>query len=86
MILSLSLFNFTQWKDKCASYSFTTKTLIHSMCQVSLVVKYNILHGLPDVTLQSPQHVIILHGLQEVTSEHQVIMHDPSLTAMVLMI
>ena len=38
--LSLPLFNFTQWKDKCASYSFTTKKLTHSMCQVSLVVKY----------------------------------------------
>ena len=39
MHLSLHL-NFTQWKDKCASYSFTTKILTHSMCQVSLVVKY----------------------------------------------
>ena len=40
MHLTLSLFNFTQWKDKCTSYSFTTKKLTHSMCQVSLVVKY----------------------------------------------
>ena len=38
--LSLPLFSFTQWKDKCASYSFTTKKLTHSLCQVSLVVKY----------------------------------------------
>ena len=38
--LSLPLFNFTQWKDKCATYSFTTKTLTHSKCQVSLVVEY----------------------------------------------
>ena len=29
-----------QWKDKCASYSFTTKKLTNSMCQVCLVVKY----------------------------------------------
>ena len=40
MHLSLPLFKLTQWKDKCASYSFTTKKLTHSMCQVSLVVKY----------------------------------------------
>ena len=40
MHLSLPLFSFTQWKDKCASYSFTTKKLTHSMCRVSLVVKY----------------------------------------------
>ena len=38
--LRLPLFNFTQWKDRCASYSFTTKILTHIMCQVSLVVKY----------------------------------------------
>ena len=42
MHLSLPLFSFTQRKDKCASYSFTTKILAHSMCQVSLVVKYSI--------------------------------------------
>ena len=29
-----------QLKDKCASYSFTTKNLTYSVCQVSLVVKY----------------------------------------------
>ena len=40
MHLSLPLLNFTQWEDKCASYSFTTKKLTHIMCQVSLVVKY----------------------------------------------
>ena len=40
MHLSLPLFNFTQWKDKCTSCSFTTKKLTHSMCQLSLVVKY----------------------------------------------
>ena len=37
----LPLFNFTQWEDKCASYSFTTKKLTNSMCQVTLVVKYS---------------------------------------------
>ena len=42
--LILPMFNFTQWKDKCVSYSFTTKKLTHSMCQVSLVVKYIITH------------------------------------------
>ena len=41
MHLSLPLFSFTQWKDKCASYSLTTKKLTHSMRQVSLVVKYD---------------------------------------------
>ena len=44
MHLSLPLFSFIQWKDKCASYSFTTKKLTHSMCQVSLVVKYMIVN------------------------------------------
>ena len=39
--LSLPLFNFTQWKDKCASYLFNTKTLTHRLCQVSLVVNYS---------------------------------------------
>ena len=39
MHVSLPLFNSTQWKDKCASYSFTNKTLTHSICQVSSVVK-----------------------------------------------
>ena len=29
---------------------------------------------------------IILHGLREVTSERQVISHDPSVTSMVLMV
>ena len=37
---SLPLFSLTQRIDKCASYSFTTKIMTHSMCQVSLVVKY----------------------------------------------
>ena len=41
MHFSLPLFNFTQSKDKCASYSFTTKQLTHSMGQVSFVVKYS---------------------------------------------
>ena len=41
-------------------------------------------HRLPDVTLQSTQHAVILHGLREVTSERQVILHDPSVTSMVL--
>ena len=40
MHLSLPLFIFTQLKDKCRLYSFTTKKLTHSLCQVSLVVKY----------------------------------------------
>ena len=30
-----------QCKDKSASYVFTTKTLTHRMCQVSLVLKYS---------------------------------------------
>ena len=49
--------------------------------------QYNyILFGLPDVTLQSTQHEVILHGLWEVTSECQEIAHDPSVTSMVLMV
>ena len=43
-------------------------------------------HGLPDVTLQSTQHEVILHGLREVTLERQAISHDPSVTSMVLMV
>ena len=39
-------------------------------------------HGLPDVTW----HGIILHSLWEVKSERQVILHDPSVTSMVLMV
>ena len=47
--------------------------------------QYNyILHDLPDVTLQSTRHEVILHGLGEVTSERQVISHDPSVMSMVL--
>ena len=43
-------------------------------------------HGLPDVKLQSTRHEVILHGLREVTSERQVILHEPSVTSMVLMV
>ena len=42
-------------------------------------------HGFTEVLLQSTQHEVILHGLKEVTSERQVITHDPSIT-MVLMV
>ena len=45
-----------------------------------------ILHGLPDVTLQSTRHKVILHDLGEVTSECQVISHNPSLTSVILMV
>ena len=38
------------------------------------------------MTLQSTQHKVILHGLREVTSESQVISHDPSVTSMVLVV
>ena len=49
--------------------------------------QYNyILHGLPDVTLQSTRHEVILHGLREVTSERRVISHNSSITSMVLMV
>ena len=43
-------------------------------------------HGLLDVTLQSTWHGIILHSLQIVTSERQVILHDPSVKSTVLMV
>ena len=42
-------------------------------------------HGLPDVTLQSTRHEVIVHDLREVTSERQVISHDPFVTSIVLM-
>ena len=56
-----------------------------------MVATYNfgslyVLHGLLDLTLQSTRHEVILHGLREVTSEHQVISHNPSVTSMVLMV
>ena len=41
-------------------------------------------HGVPDVTLQSTRHEVILHGLREVTLERHVIPHDPSVTSVVL--
>ena len=43
-------------------------------------------HSLPDVTLQSTLHKVILHGLPEVMSERQVILHDPSVMSMVLVV
>ena len=47
----------------------------------SPVIKQNyILHGLPDVTLQSTRHEVISHGLREVTSDRTVISHDLSVT------
>ena len=42
-------------------------------------------HGLLEVTLQGT-HKVMLHGLREVTSERQVILHDPSIMSMVLMV
>ena len=49
--------------------------------------QYNyVLHGLLDLTLQSTRHEVILHGLQVVRSERQVISHDPSEASMVLMV
>ena len=52
----------------------------------SILYFYIMLHGLPDVTLQSPQDEVILKGVREVTSERQVILHDPSVTSMVLIV
>ena len=49
--------------------------------------QYNyILPGLPNVTLQSTRHEVILHGLGEVMSERQVIPHDSSVASMILMV
>ena len=49
--------------------------------------QYNyILHGLPDVMLQTTRHKVILQGLREVTSERQVISNDPSITLTGLMV
>ena len=44
-------------------------------------VRLYILHGWPDVTLQSTRHEVILTGLREKTSERQVISHDPFVTS-----
>ena len=38
------------------------------------------------MTLQSTRHEVILNGLLEVTSERLVILHDPSVTSLVLMV
>ena len=43
-------------------------------------------HDFSDVTLQSKRHAVILHGLQEVTLEREVILHDLSVTSIVLMV
>ena len=43
-------------------------------------------HGLPDVTLQSTRHDLILHGLREVMSERQVTLHYSFITSMLLMV
>ena len=71
MHLSLPLFSFTQWKDKCASYSFTTKKLTYSVCQVSLVVKdiYFVVYGIiSDFTDKGQfQYLTNLKGPQEGT-------------------
>ena len=47
--LSLPLFNFTQWKNKCASYSFT------QYVSGSLVVKYTFT-GEPKLVSQRQPH------------------------------
>ena len=36
----------------CASYSFTTKILAHSMCQVSLVIKYIIVEWICTILIE----------------------------------
>ena len=43
-------------------------------------------HGLPDVTLQSTGHEVLLHGLREVMSKPPVILHDSSITSLLLMV
>ena len=43
-------------------------------------------HSVLDATLQSTRHEVILLGLPEVTSERQLIQHDPSVTSIVLMV
>ena len=40
-------------------------------------------YSLQEETLQSTGHEVILHGLREVTSDRQVISHDPSVTSLV---
>ena len=44
------------------------------------------LHGLPDMTLHSTHHNVILYGLWEDTSERQVILHGSFVLSMVLMV
>ena len=43
-------------------------------------------HAMREVMLQSTWHELILLGLWEVTSERQVILHDLSVTSIVLMV
>ena len=43
-------------------------------------------HSLSDVTLQSLGHEVLLHDLREMMSECQIILHDPSVTPMVLIV
>ena len=40
-------------------------------------------HGLPEVMLKNNYNEVILHGLQDVTLERQVISHGPSIMSMV---
>ena len=43
-------------------------------------------HVLPEMMMQSTQHEVLLHGLQEMMSERQVISHDPSVISIVVMV
>ena len=43
-------------------------------------VLLNMLHRFLEVTLQTIQHEVILHGVQVVTSKRQVISHDQAET------
>ena len=44
------------------------------------------LHGFPEVMLQTMRHKTILYGLQEVESECQVFSHGQVVTSMVSMV
>ena len=46
-----------QWKDKSALYSFTTKKLTRSMCQVSLVVKYKWIYKFGEIISLSSEDI-----------------------------
>ena len=79
-------FNFGRHKDLSTLKSDIHLGLAASLNYHFFVNNFIILHGLPEVTLQSTRHEVILYGLREMTSERQVILHDPFVRSIVLIV